>query len=112
MLSPLAAGLGWGKAKADQERQAKEEAEAKARGQTPPPQPWWGGKAAVGLGTIAAVGAAAGAAYFRREDLATGWKWGAEHMTFVRNLWDAGALRARLDRIEELSNSRNVSFAK
>jgi hypothetical protein len=33
-------------------------------------------------------------------------------MTFVRNLWDAKALRDRLDRVAELQNTRNVSFAK
>ncbi|KLT40835.1 hypothetical protein CC85DRAFT_329607 [Cutaneotrichosporon oleaginosum] len=111
MLSPVAAGLGWGKAKEAEERQKKEAEEARARGQQPQPTSWWQGKAAVGLGAIAVAGAAAGAAYFRREDLATGWKWGSEHMTFVRNLWDAKALRDRLDRIAELQNSRNVTFA-
>jgi hypothetical protein len=114
MFSPIAAGFGWGKAKEAEERQKKEAEEARARGQQPQQtnSNWWQGKAAVGLGAIAVAGAAASAAYFRREDLATGWKWGAEHMTFVRNLWDAKALRDRLDRVAELQNTRNVSFAK
>ncbi|BEI89083.1 uncharacterized protein CcaverHIS019_0204450 [Cutaneotrichosporon cavernicola] len=112
MLSPLAAGFGFGKAKQAEEKQKREEEEARALGQrTPPQQSWWNAKAAVGLGAIAVAGAAAGTVYFRREDLATGWKWGAEHMTFVRNLWDKQAMRDRLDRITELQNSRNVSFA-
>lgn len=111
MLSPLAAGFGWGKAKQEQERAEKEEADARARGESPPPTSWWANKAAVGLGALA-VAAAGSAVYYRREDLATGWKWGAEHMTFVRNLWDADALKARLERIAELQETRNVSFAK
>ncbi|GMK54501.1 hypothetical protein CspeluHIS016_0110870 [Cutaneotrichosporon spelunceum] len=119
MLSPLAAGFGFGKAKQAEERRKKEEEEeeeeeeeARTRDQQPQPQQsWWNAKAAVGIGAIAVAGAAAGTAYFRRDDLATGWKWGAEHMTFVRNLWDQPGMRSRLDRIAELQNSRNVSFA-
>lgn len=111
MLAPLAAGFGWGKAKEQEEKAKKEQKEAREEGRAPSPKPWWGGNAAMGLGALAVAGAAA-SAYMRRDDLATGWNWGAEHMTFVRNLWDAGALRKRLDQIHELQNTRNVSFAK
>lgn len=128
MLSPLAVGLGFGKAKQAQEeakqRSATAEADQKSRkgndpspgssGTNTPTSSWWkSSSATIALGAIAALSvAAAGTAYYRREDLALGWKWGYDHMTFVRNLWDADGLKARLLRVDELSRTRNVLFAK
>ncbi|WOO85647.1 uncharacterized protein LOC62_07G009144 [Vanrija pseudolonga] len=69
-------------------------------------------KALVGIGALAALGvAAAGTAYMRRDDLAGGWKWGYDHMTFVKNLFDEEGMKARLKRIDELRETRNVVFA-
>jgi hypothetical protein len=60
-----------------------------------------------------ALGAAAvGTAYYRREDFLNGWKWGYEHMTFVRNLWDDQGLKDRLDDLDRLSRERSVLFTK
>jgi hypothetical protein len=53
-----------------------------------------------------------GTAYYRREDFVNGWKFGYDHMTFVRNLWDEEGLRARLEGIERLGKERNVPFWK
>lgn len=47
-------------------------------------------------GALLAAGAA-GAAYYRRDDLASGWQWGNDHLKYVGTLWDENALRARLD---------------
>jgi hypothetical protein len=60
-----------------------------------------------------ALGAAAvGTAYYRREDFLNGWKYGYDHMTFVRNLWDEEGLRVRLEGIERLGKEWNVPFWK
>lgn len=133
MLSPLAIGFGFGKAK-----QAKEETDEKSRSAKPEASgswwsstskttttatttetdavaaagTWWSSRTAVGISALALGAAAAGTAYYRRDDLATGWKWGFDHMTFVRNLWDNEGLKNRLDRIDELSRTRKILFAK
>ena len=65
-----------------------------------------------GVGAMALGAAAVGTAYYRREDFMDGWKWGYEHMTFVRNLWDDEAMRGRLVGIEQLSKDRKVRFWK
>ncbi|EIW70871.1 hypothetical protein TREMEDRAFT_29019 [Tremella mesenterica DSM 1558] len=64
-----------------------------------------------GLGAVALGAAAVGTMYYRREDFVNGWKWGYEHMTFVRNLWDEEGLRGRLLAISQvLENEHNVKF--
>jgi hypothetical protein len=125
MLSPLAVGFGFGKAKQAQEEaeQAKKRSADKNQQPSSSPSPsgsgsgtpttWWKSSAMVGLGALAALSAAAaGTAYYRREDLALGWKWGYDHMTFVRNLWDIDGLKTRMLRIDELSRTRDIVFAK
>jgi len=63
-----------------------------------------------GLGAVALGAAAVGTAYYQRDTFMNGWKWGYDHMTFVRNLWDAEALRERLDALDRLSHDRNIRF--
>ena len=53
-----------------------------------------------------------GGAYYSREHFLNGWKWGYDHMTFVGNLWDAEALEARLQGVEELRVKHQVGFTK
>lgn len=65
-----------------------------------------------GLGALALGAAAAGTAYYRREDFFNGWKYGYEHMTFVRNLWDDEGMKGRLEDLARLSEERNVRFWK
>ncbi|KAK4686754.1 hypothetical protein P7C73_g3373, partial [Tremellales sp. Uapishka_1] len=67
-------------------------------------------KTLYGLGALALGAAAAGTAYYRRDDFVNGWKWGYEHMTFVRNLWDENQMKERLVLVEELAAKRNVRF--
>lgn len=120
MLSPLALGWGFGKAKQAEDRAAEADAakeRSPAADPTAPPEKagWWSAKAAMGIGALA-MGAAAAAGAYYREDLqntfATGWRWGFDHMTFVRNLWDNEGLRRRMASIEENRARRHVAFAK
>ena len=48
---------------------------------------------AVALGGAAAVGTA----YWRKDDLQSGWKWVSDHAVFVGNLWDDTGMRNRLE---------------
>jgi hypothetical protein len=114
MLSPLAIGFGFGKAKqaeAEKEEQGKR-APAAQTAETSTSSWWKTPKAAAGLGALALGAAAAGTAYYRRDDLATGWKWGFDHMTFVKNLWDTEGMKRRMEGIETMRQSHNVTFAK
>ncbi|EJU06590.1 hypothetical protein DACRYDRAFT_29757, partial [Dacryopinax primogenitus] len=51
---------------------------------------------AAAAGTLLA-GAAAGTAYYKRQDLAGGWQWASEHLQYVGNLWDEKGLKRRLE---------------
>lgn len=61
---------------------------------------------------MALSAAAAGTAYYRREDLATGWKWGFDHMTFVKNLWDSEGMKRRMEGIALMTKEHKVTFVK
>lgn len=69
-------------------------------------------KTLYGLGALAIGAAVGGTAYYRREDFLNGWKYGYEHMTFVKNLWDEQGLKARLEGLEALGTERDVLFFK
>jgi hypothetical protein len=78
---------------------------------------WWSlpqpsAKTLYGLGAVALSAAAMGTAYYRREDFVNGWKYGYDHMTFVKNLWDEEGMRGRLEKLERLSLEHNVRFWK
>ena len=139
MLSPLAVSLGigqWGKKDAADPASAGPSSSSKARGgasstsSAPAPVPVeaetstsksaWSipriptpsTKALYGLGAVAIGAAAAGTAYYRREDFLNGWKWGFEHMTFVKNLWDAEGMGNRLEDLDGLGKEHGVRFWK
>lgn len=69
-------------------------------------------KTLYGLGAAALGAAALGTVYYRREDFITGWRWGYDHMTFVKNLWDEDGLRRRLEAIDELIREQNILYSK
>ncbi|KAI6003707.1 hypothetical protein EDD15DRAFT_2507260 [Pisolithus albus] len=65
--------------------------------------------AAYTVGGAIAAGAAAGAAYWRREDITSGYKWAFDHMKYVGNLWDKEAMGKRLDDLV-LVEQRGITF--
>jgi len=56
------------------------------------------------------AGAAAGTAYYKREDIGTGYKWAGDHMKYVGTLWDEDALRRRLQKLLEIEEQMGVLF--
>lgn len=120
MLSPLAVGLGFGKwgSSKDTGEAGPSRSSPKGKGkevEEPPTaiQSFWSKSSTLyGLGAVALGAAAAGTAYYRREDFMNGWKWGFDHMTFVKNLWDDAAMKDRLDTLDRLSKERNIMFWK
>jgi hypothetical protein len=123
MFSPVALGLGFGKfgggggSSKDQELSQAGPSRLKstdtADSKPPPSKSWFAPtKTLYGLGAIALGAAAVGTAYYRREDFASGWKYGYDHMTFVGNLWDAEALSARLEALDRIGRERGVQFWK
>jgi hypothetical protein len=118
MLSPIAVGLGFGKWGSSKDAEAgpsksSPKGKGKEKEETPTAiQSFWSKSSTLyGLGAVA-LGAAAGTAYYRREDFMNGWKWGFDHMTFVRNLWDDAAMKERLETLDRLSKERNIMFWK
>ena len=74
--------------------------------------PWakWAVPAAYGVGGLLLSGAAAGAAYYKRDDLGMGYKWATDHMKYVGTLWDEEKLKKRVERLVEIENSLGVTF--
>jgi len=69
----------------------------------------WANTYTVG-GAALLAGAAASVAYYKREDIEMGYAWAGDHMKFVRNLWDEGALNRRLSRLIEVEEQIGVIF--
>ena len=55
-------------------------------------------------------GAAAGAAYYKREDLGLGYKWATDHMQYVGTLWDEEKLKKRLEGLVEIERDLGIAF--
>ncbi|PBL02342.1 hypothetical protein ARMGADRAFT_1005737 [Armillaria gallica] len=66
--------------------------------------------AAYAVGGAVLAGAAAGGAYYRRDDLGVGYTWATDHMKYVRNLWDEPALRQRVDNLVDIEEQEGVVF--
>ncbi|KAK0230978.1 hypothetical protein IW262DRAFT_1453901 [Armillaria fumosa] len=82
---------------------------------TPPPpesKPSWSkwAPAAYAVGGALLAGAAAGGAYYRRDDLGVGYTWATDHMKYVRNLWDEPALRQRVEDLVDIEEQEGVIF--
>jgi hypothetical protein len=69
----------------------------------------WGKWATYG-GAVLAAGAAAGTAYYKRDDLALGYGWATDHMKYVGNLWDENALRKRVESVIDVEQELGVLF--
>jgi len=66
--------------------------------------------AAYAVGGAIVAGAAAGTAYYKRQELGSGWSWATDHMKYVRNLWDGKSLKPRLERLGNIEKELAVSF--
>ncbi|KAJ3477885.1 hypothetical protein NLI96_g10159 [Meripilus lineatus] len=79
----------------------------------PPAQPsiWskWA-PAAYAVGGALIAGAAAGTAYYKRQEISVGYTWAADHMKYVGTLWDEPALRKRVDTLLEIEEQMGVTF--
>lgn len=62
------------------------------------------------VGGAVVAGAAAGGAYWRRDDLGVGYSWATDHMKYVRNLWDEEALKRRVNSLIEIEETEGVVF--
>ena len=70
----------------------------------------WAAPAAYTLGGALFAGAAAGAAYYKREDLGVGAMWVTDHLKYVGNLWNKDELETRLDNILRIESRQRVLF--
>ncbi|PCH41511.1 hypothetical protein WOLCODRAFT_69898 [Wolfiporia cocos MD-104 SS10] len=66
--------------------------------------------AAYAVGGALIAGAAAGAAYYRREELSVSYKWASDHMKYVGTLWDEGKLHKRLEELLAIEEQMGVIF--
>lgn len=95
----------------------------KAATPTPAPQPaasnsptssslWgrWAAPAAYAVGGAILAGAAAGGAYYKRDDLNVGFTWATDHMKYVGNLWDEEALKRRVEALIDVEDQEGVTF--
>ena len=58
------------------------------------------------VGGVLLATAAAGTAYYRRQDIENSVNWAQDHMKYVGNLWSEQELRDRLDKLMNLSKSK------
>jgi hypothetical protein len=92
---------------------AQKAAQPKTQPKTPPvsPSAWskWA-PAAYAVGGAVLAGAAAGGAYYAREDLTQGLTWATDHLAFVGNLWDQAALEKRVEDLVDIEKEYGVVF--
>ncbi|KAL5507804.1 hypothetical protein ACEPAH_5422 [Sanghuangporus vaninii] len=70
----------------------------------------WAVPAAAGLGGLLLSGAAAGVAYYKKEDIVSGYTWATDHMKYVGTLWDQPKLKERLTQLVEIEKNLGVTF--
>lgn len=58
------------------------------------------------MGGVLLAGAAAGTAYYRRQDIEKRVTWAQDHMKYVGNLWDEKQLADRLTALMNLSRTK------
>ena len=66
--------------------------------------------AAYALGGAVVAGATAGAAYLRRDDIASGYAWASDHMKYVGSLWDEKAMHGRLESLLAANTDHGIVF--
>lgn len=70
----------------------------------------WAGPAAYAVGGALLAGAAAGGAYYSREDLGQGYTWTTDHMKYVGTLWDEDTLNRRISGLIDIEEQEGVTF--
>jgi hypothetical protein len=65
---------------------------------------------AYGAGAAILAGAAAGAAYYKRDNVSFGWSWAGDHMKYIKNLWDEKTLKARVENVVATGEEVKVVF--
>ena len=85
----------------------------------PPPEPatgaggfWqkWGTTALAVGGAVIAAGAAASATYYKKDEIGIGYTWAADHMKYVKNLWDEEEMKKRLDTVVDFDKRMGILF--
>ncbi|KAI0311967.1 hypothetical protein OF83DRAFT_1177073 [Amylostereum chailletii] len=66
--------------------------------------------AAYSVGGALLAGAAAGTAFYKRDELGSGYAAVLDHMKYVGNLWDDKALGARVDKLVKIEEDHGVVF--
>ncbi|KAJ7490429.1 hypothetical protein B0H11DRAFT_2010406 [Mycena galericulata] len=70
----------------------------------------WAGTATYAVGGALLAGAAAGATYYKREDLGLSITWATDHMKYVGHLWDTDELNRRVDFLVNAEAREGVVF--
>ncbi|KAH6915132.1 hypothetical protein BKA70DRAFT_1368913 [Coprinopsis sp. MPI-PUGE-AT-0042] len=70
----------------------------------------WVGPAAYAIGGAVVAGAAAGGAYYARDQLTQGYTWATDHMKYVGNLWDNDGMKARVESLMDIDEQEGVVF--
>ncbi|KAI0663247.1 hypothetical protein C8Q70DRAFT_956954 [Cubamyces menziesii] len=66
--------------------------------------------AAYAVGGALLAGAAAGTAYYKRDDIGVGYTWVSDHLKYVGNLWNQAELEERLRKLLEIESRMGVLF--
>ncbi|KAI0677079.1 hypothetical protein C8Q78DRAFT_1073815 [Trametes maxima] len=66
--------------------------------------------AAYAVGGALLAGAAAGTAYYKRDEIGVGTTWISDHMKYVGNLWNQTELEQRLGKLLEIESRMGVLF--
>ena len=62
------------------------------------------------MGGALVAGAAAGTAYYKRQEIGVGYTWATDHMKYVGTLWDEKTLTKRVDTLLEIEDQMGVTF--
>lgn len=63
---------------------------------------WLSARSMLAVSAVSALAAAAGTAYYKRGDIASGWQWVGDHAVWLKNLWDSEGMKRRLEGVVEL----------
>lgn len=104
--------VGLGASKASQTPAPPPQPEMKAITASPPATSAWSKwlPAAYAVGGALAAGAAAGGAYYKKQDVASGYSWVTDHMKYVGNLWDETGSKKRLEALIDTEKEQGIIF--